>query len=87
MAECLAAPNKWGVGGATNYEGMTKIVRTQGIGRCSLLGELVDETETRYFYRRRFGNELAFVEKRSPVVHVAACKACPDYSSPAKSDG
>jgi hypothetical protein len=66
---------------------MTKIVRTQGIGRCSLLGELVDETETRYFYRRRFGNELAFVEKRSPVVHVAACKACPDYSSPAKSEG
>jgi hypothetical protein len=41
---------------------MTKIVRTLGIGRCSLLGELVDETETRYFYRRRSGNVLAFVE-------------------------
>jgi hypothetical protein len=26
---------------------MTKIVRTLGIGRCSLLGELIDETETR----------------------------------------
>jgi hypothetical protein len=46
---------------------MTKIVRTLGIGRCSLLGELIDETETRYFYRRRFGHALAsFVDKRRP---------------------
>jgi hypothetical protein len=66
---------------------MTTIVRTLGIGRCSLLGELVDETETRYFYRRNFGNALAFVEKRSPVIHVVPCKACPDYSSPAESAG
>jgi hypothetical protein len=28
-------------------------MRILGIGRCSLLGELVDETETRYFYRLR----------------------------------
>jgi len=39
---------------------MTKIVRTLGIGRCSLLGELIDETETRYFYRRSYGHALAF---------------------------
>ena len=82
----LAQTNKR-KGEPRRLRGMTTIVRTLGIGRCSLLGELVDETETRYFYRRRFGNELAFAEKRSPVVHVAACKACPDYSSPAKSDG
>jgi hypothetical protein len=56
---------------------MTKIVRTLGIGRCSLLGELIDETETRYFYRRHFGHALAsFVDKRSPVVHIVPCKAC-----------
>ena len=63
---------------------MTTIVRTLGVGLCSLLGELVDETETRYFYRRRSGNELAFVTKRSPAIHVVPCKACPDYSSPAE---
>jgi len=66
---------------------MTKIVRTLGIGRCSLLGELIDETETRYFYRRRFGHALAsFVDKRSPVVHIVPCKACPDYSFQTGSD-
>jgi hypothetical protein len=63
---------------------MTTIVRTLGVGLCSLLGELVDETESRYFYRRRSGNELAFVTKRSPTIHVVPCKACPDYSSPAE---
>ena len=60
-------------------------MRTLGIGRCSLLGELIDETETRYFYRRRRGNALAFVEKRSPVIHLEPCKSCPDYSSPTES--
>ena len=62
-------------------------MRTLGIGRCSLLGELIDETETRYFYRRRYGHALAFAEKRSPVIHLAPCKSCPDYSSPAESAG
>ena len=46
---------------------MTTIVRTLGIGRCTLLGELIHETETRYFYLRRCG-KLALVEKRSPVI-------------------
>ena len=69
---------------ARRLRGMTTIVRTLGVGLCSLLGELVDETETRYFYRRRSGNELAFVTKRSPAIHVVPCKACPDYSSPAE---
>ena len=66
---------------------MTTIVRTLGIGRCSLLGELIDETETRYLYRQRYGHALAFVEKQSPVIHLVPCKSCPDYSSPAESDG
>jgi hypothetical protein len=61
---------------------MTPIVRTLGIGRCSLLGELIDETETRYFYRRCGGHALAFVEQRSFVIHLVPCKACPDYSPP-----
>ena len=57
-------------------------MRTLGIGRCSLLGELIDETEIRYFYRRRCGHVLAFVEKQSPVIHLEPCRSCPDYSSP-----
>ena len=82
----LAQTNKR-KGEPRRLRGMTTIVRTLGIGRCSLLGELVDETETRYFYRRRFGHALAsFVDKRSPVVHIVPCKACPDYSSQAESD-
>ena len=84
--KCLAARNKSGVKRAATKR-HDNVVRTLGIGRCSLLGELIDETETRYFYRRRFGHALAsFVDKRSPVVHIVPCKACPDYSSQAESD-
>ena len=64
---------------------MTPIVRTVGIGRCSLLGELIDETDTHYFYHR-FGNVLASIEKRRSTIHLAPCKACPDFSSSGESD-
>ena len=69
--------------------GMTTTIlrKYHSVCRCTLLGEMIEDTAHRYYYRRRGGAELTFVEKRSPVVHVAACKACPDYSSPAKSDG
>ena len=36
---------------------------TLRIHQCSLLGELIDETRTRYFYRRRCTHVLAFVQK------------------------
>jgi hypothetical protein len=55
-------------------------------GQCTLLGELIEDTAIRYYYRRRFGDALAFVDKRSPTIHIVPCKACPDYSSsPARS--
>jgi hypothetical protein len=58
----------------------TKVREGSRYGACSVLGELVEETETRYFYRRRFGNVLAsFVEKRLPSIHIAPCKVCADY--------
>ena len=39
---------------------VTTIVRESfAIGQCSLLGELVDETATRYFYRRRWMQTIA----------------------------
>ena len=50
-------------------------------GQCTLLGELIDETCTGYFYRRRFGDTLAVVDKRSPIIHVVPCKTCPDDPS------
>ena len=61
---------------------MTTMVReSHSLGQCSLLGDLIDETCTRYVYRRRFGDTLALVDKRSPTIHVVPCKTCPDYSS------
>ena len=38
----------------------TKVREGSRYGACSVLGELVEETETRYFYRRHFGNALYF---------------------------
>ena len=61
---------------------MTTMVReSHPLGQCSLLGDLIDETCTRYVYRRRFGDTLALVDKRAPTIHVVPCKTCPDYSS------
>ena len=48
--------------------------KSHPLGQCTLLGELMDETHTRYCYRRR-------VDKRSPTIHLVPFKACPDYSS------
>ena len=59
----------------------TMVRESHLLGQCTLLGELIDETCTRYFYRRRFGDTSALVDKRSPTIHVVPCKTCPDYSS------
>jgi hypothetical protein len=48
-------------------------------GPCNLLGELVNETATRYIYRRRHDAQVSFVDKRSPSIHVKACRTCSDY--------
>ena len=49
--------------------------------RPDLTGELVEDTVVRFYYRRRCDNELAFVDKRSPMIHIAPCNACPDSTS------
>ena len=86
--KCLAERSKVWEGVAGRLRGMTTIVRkSYPDGRCCVLGEMIDETETRYFYRRRYGHALAFAEKQSPVIHLGPCKSCPDYSSPAESAG
>lgn len=48
-------------------------------GPCNLLGPLVDEAPTRYFYQRRHGGIVAFASKRSPKVHLEPCRGCPDH--------
>jgi hypothetical protein len=49
------------------------------VGACHVLGELVYETATRFFYRPRSDGPIAFVNKRSPSIHVKACRTCSDY--------
>jgi hypothetical protein len=57
---------------------MTTMVRqSYSIGPCRLLGELIEDTAFRYYYRRRFGDALVFADKRSPAIHIV--QACPDW--------
>jgi hypothetical protein len=50
-------------------------------GTCTMLGELIDETTCRYIYRNRAGT--AFVDKRSPSIHIEPCEGCPDHGKEA----
>ena len=56
---------------------ITKVRERLRLGACQVLGELVGETATRYIYRRR--SLTAFVNKRSPSIHIVPCKTCADY--------
>ena len=59
---------------------MIAVVREASqFGPCNPLGELVNETVTRYIYRRRQDASVSFVDKRSRAIHVKACRACADY--------
>ena len=58
---------------------MTTILRKYySVARCTLLGEMIEDTATRYYYRQRVNDELTFVEK-SPAIHLTPCPACPDW--------
>ena len=46
-------------------------------GTCTVLGELIGETTCRYIYCNRAGT--AFVDKRSPSIHIEPCEVCPDH--------
>jgi hypothetical protein len=59
---------------------VTPIVRKSYPGRrCYLLGELIQDTASRYYYRRRLGAKLAFVVCKSTEIHIIPCPACPDW--------
>ena len=67
-------------GGVRRLKGMTTILRKyHSVARCTLLGEMIEDTATRYYYRSRFNDELTFVDKQSPAIHIAPCPACPDW--------
>ena len=56
---------------------MTTILRKyHSVARCTLLGEMIEDTATRYYYRQHVNDELTFVEK-SPAIHLTPCPACP----------
>ena len=56
---------------------MTTILRKyHSVARCTLLGEMIEDTATRYYYRQRVNDELTFVEK-SPAIHLTPCPDVP----------
>ena len=66
-------------GGARRLRGMITILRKyHSVARCTLLGEMIEDTAHRYYYRPHVGGELTFVDK-SPAIHIAPCPACPDW--------
>jgi hypothetical protein len=63
-------------GGLRRLRGMTTILRKyHSVARCALLGEMIEDTAHRYYYRPHLGAELTFVDK-SPSIHLTPC---PDW--------
>ena len=69
---CAGAPRR--------LRGMTTILRKyHSVARCTPLGEMIEDTATRYYYRPHVGGELTFVDKELPAIHLTPCPACPDW--------
>jgi hypothetical protein len=67
-------------GGVRRLRGMTTILRKyHSVARCTLLGEMIEDTAHRYYYRPHVGGELTFADKESPAIHLTPCPACPDW--------
>ena len=59
---------------------MTTILRKyHSVARCTLLGEMIEDTVHRYYYRPHVGGELTFADKKLPAIHLTPCPACPDW--------
>jgi hypothetical protein len=58
---------------------ITTVREASRLGPCNVLGELVSETAHRYRYRRHRDGPTSFADKRSPSIHVKACRTCSDY--------
>jgi len=49
---------------------MTTILRKyHSVARCTLLGEMIEDTAHRYYYRPHLGAELTFVDKGAHAFH------------------
>ena len=67
-------------GWVRRLRGMTTILRKyHSVARCTLLGEMIEDTAHRYYYRPHVGGELTFADKESPAIHLTPCPACPDW--------
>ena len=64
-------------GGPRRLRGMTTILRKyHSVARCTLLGEMIEDTAHRYYYRPHVGGELTFVDKdRQPSTSRRARRA------------
>ena len=64
-------------GGPRRLRGMTTILRKyHSVARCTLLGEMIEDTAHRYYYRPHVGGELTFVDKnRRPSTSRRARRA------------
>jgi hypothetical protein len=52
---------------------MTTVLRKyHSVARCTLLGEMIEHTAHRYYYRPHVGGELTFADKESPANNAAA---------------
>jgi hypothetical protein len=61
---------------AGQLRGMPTIVRQSfHLGQCSLLGELIEDTATRYYYRRRLGENWRLL--RNDLRQFTSCRAKP----------
>jgi hypothetical protein len=74
--KCLAETNK---PGEARRLRTTILRKYHSVARCTLLGEMIEDTATRYYYRPHVGGELTFVDKESPAIHLTPCPACPDW--------
>ena len=62
---------------------MTTILRKyHSVARCTLLGEMIEDTAHRYYYRPHVGGELTFVDKEFAGQPPHAVPSVPDWPPP-----
>ena len=77
--KCLAETNKPRGRAPTTKRHDNDLAKYHSVARCTLLGEMIEDTAHRYYYRPHVGGELTFVDKESPAINLTPCPACPDW--------
>ena len=75
----LAKRNKSEGRGPATKRHDNDLAQYHSVARCTLLGEMIEDTARRYYYRAHVGGELTFADKDSPAIHLTPCPACPDW--------